>query len=155
MSDIRDKFYFTTASARILDYRKYITTQLPDVVFTVSSSSPDTTLLVLPSSSIGVRFYNSAGSEITKDTKLGLRFNDPYQIFAKIDVTKFDDLSVGTFLEFPIKFELTEVPNTPGGEAWSGGAGAGPPIGSVSPLVYNVITKEYEFDPEDRSTTVE
>lgn len=104
----RDKFYATGINATV-EYVKNTTIQLPDITFLVSSSSPDTILQVLPTSSIGIKFYTPSGNEITPLTKLALQPNQVSQIIAKIDTTNFNNISADTFLEFPVKFDLVEV----------------------------------------------
>jgi hypothetical protein len=105
----RDKFWAERVSQNI-SYVKFNTVNLPDIRFLVSSSSTNTILHVLPTSSAGIRFYTINNSEITPTTQMNIQPNSaPQIIVARIGTEGFDQRAANTRLDFPIRFVLDET----------------------------------------------
>lgn len=121
--------YVSGANATI-NYTKYISSEIPDIVFYVSSSATTFYLDVIPTSSVDtISFYRQDNSIINETNKLRLNPNTQIKIpvIARIDSSNFDNVVVNQ-KDYDIRFELMPVelpPPPPQTGATGGGRVAG------------------------------
>lgn len=118
--------YVSGANATI-NYTKYISSGIPDIVFYVSSSATTFYLDVIPTSSVDtISFYRQDNSIINETNKLRLNPNTQIKVpvIARIDSSNFDSVVVNQ-KDYDIRFELIPVELPPPEADVTGGGGGG------------------------------
>ena len=130
---------YVSGATTTINYTKYVSSGIPDVIFYVSSSATNFYLDVIPTSSVDtISFYRQDNSTINETNKLRLNPNTQIKIpvIARIDSSNLDNV-VENQKDYDIRFKITavEIPAATNEGSGGGGGGGGGGLQNEIPLI--------------------